>query len=177
MQHRNFAGNGRGLIMSLSAVLAAYVLALVGGCGGSSGGNGGSSNSNGNNSPASAEKVQTFGSLTTRSIGTGQPPVVSTTTAAAITALAGAFFNQIVGVLPAPPQVIWSGDRSGAYQILIRNADGSAKEVKKTTSVQGTGNDSVTPAWSPKGDKIAWYRKGKNHRQNFDRTVARSDFQ
>ena len=99
--------------------------------------------------------TQDFGSLTTRTVGTAQSPVLSSGYGSIVIGVAGATFSDIsqsyVTKNLANTRIAFHSSRDGNYEIYVMNADGTGQ----TRLTSNTTYD-VSPSWSPDGTKIAY---------------------
>jgi hypothetical protein len=139
---------------SLTLFASLPLVALLAGCGGGSSPITGSS---------SASTTQTFGSLTTRLVGSAQSPVLSTGFGSAVVGIAGASFTDISQSYTAKnlanTKIAFMSQRNGNNEIYAMNADGS-NPIRLT-------NNAATdyyPSFSGDGTKIAFTsgRDGNN---------------
>lgn len=129
---------------SLSVLALLPIVAALSGCGGSGA------------TPESAlPTTQTFGSLTTRIVGTAQTPVVSAGSGAAIYGVAGATVSDItqsfVGRNLVNTRIAFQTQRDGNYEIYSMGTDGT----NQTRLTNAVGND-ISPSWTGDGTKLVF---------------------
>ena len=130
-------------IVAISVSLAALV-----GCSGSS-------------APTSSgtPTTQTFGSFTTRVVGTSQSPVTVYSASGAVTGISGASFTDIAATERFNVPIVYVSDEDGDDEIWAMTANGTLR----TQLTKNTGADSF-PKVSPDGSKIVFVsdRSGNN---------------
>jgi dipeptidyl aminopeptidase/acylaminoacyl peptidase len=108
---------------------------------------------------------QTFGSLTTRAVGTVAPPVTSSAAFGAnVTGIAGALIDRLTLNFKGPEtsvasKIAFYSSREGNYEIYTMNPNGTG--VTRLTTSSGA---NYAPVWSADGTRLAFfsYRDGNN---------------
>jgi hypothetical protein len=150
MYQKNMPRRTSGSLIASGTVALMVSLALLSGCGGSSDGNrlGGSLGGD-------SGTEQAIGLLTTRVVGTAQPPVISDigsgTAVTRVTGVAGASFTHLAQNRATSRFAYAEGG-----QIWTMSATGNGSPTQITTD----GTSKEFPIWSPDGTRIAYVGNG-----------------